>query len=150
MRSRFLVALAVITATAMAVAAAFGTGVIGGGSSPKADTGGYTSEHPVTVPASLRTVFVSYEMPMPSVRARSLSAMLIEGRLPETPMMADVLTDTECTPDANMISRCRNEMQLANGDRIVVRHPHDMRSIPCLAPGEQVRLVSYGVEQLPS
>ena len=140
MRSRFL--LLFVGLAALTVGAAIGTGVIGSGhSSSKTDTSVYTSEHPVQVPASLRTVSVSYEMPMPSVRARSLSAMLIEGRLPKTPMMGEVLTDTECTPDANMISRCRNEMRLANGETIVVRHPHDMRHIPCLAPGEQVQLV---------
>ncbi|MGE5357682.1 MAG: hypothetical protein ACM3NQ_01605 [Bacteroidales bacterium] len=140
MRSRFL-ALAVITATGVAVGAALGTGVIGGRSSSTADTGVSTSEHPVTVPTSLRTVSVSYEMPMPSARPRSISATLIEGSLPKTRVMAEVLTDTECSPDANMISRCRNEMRLSNGEKIVVRHPHDMRHIPCLAPGEKVRLV---------
>lgn len=142
MRSRFPVAFVLVTATAMAAGGAFGTEVFGGGrSSSKADTGVYSSEHPVTVPASLRTVSVSHEMPMPSARARSLSAMLIEGTLPKTPIMAEVLTDTECTPDANMISRCRNEMRLSNGEKVVVRHPHDMRHVPCLAPGEHVRLV---------
>jgi hypothetical protein len=55
--------------------------------------------------------------------------------------MAEVLTDTDCTPDGQMISRCRNEMQLADGRRIVLRHPHKMSEVPCLAPGEQVRLV---------
>ena len=28
---------------------------------------------------------------------------------------------------------------------IVLRHPHDMTKVPCLAPGEQVRLVPAGV-----
>ena len=39
-------------------------------------------------------------MPMPSAHARMLSAMLIEGRLPDAPMMAEVMTDTDCSPDA--------------------------------------------------
>lgn len=142
MRSKTLLVSAIVIVTTVALGAALGTALIGRGHASSAtDAGVYTSDHPVTVPTSLRTVSVSYAMPMPSVRARSLSAMLIEGRLPKTPMMAEVLTDTECTPDANMISRCRNEMRLANGETIVVRHPHDMRHIPCLAPGEQVRLV---------
>ena len=40
-----------------------------------------------------------------------------------------------------MVSRCRNEMQLQDGSRIVLRHPHDMSAVPCLAPGEDVLLV---------
>lgn len=101
----------------------------------------YVSEHPAAVPETARTVTVSARMPLPSVHARRLSAMLEAGAMPHQPMMAEVLSDTECSPDEQMVSRCRNEMQLANGDRIVVRHPHDMRDVPCLAPGERVRLV---------
>ena len=56
-------------------------------------------------------------------------------------MMADVMTDTDCTPDAQMISRCRNVMRLEDGRQIVLRHPHNMTRIPCLAPGERVRLI---------
>lgn len=101
----------------------------------------YVSEHPAAVPETARTVTVSARMPLPSAHARRLSAMLEAGAMPHQPMMAEVLSDTECSPDEQMVSRCRNEMQLANGDRIVVRHPHDMRDVPCLAPGERVRLV---------
>ena len=56
-------------------------------------------------------------------------------------MMGEVMTDSECTPDAQMISRCRNVVRLASGETIVLRHPHDMTKIPCLAPGERVRLL---------
>ena len=101
----------------------------------------YGSEHPAAVPETVRTVTVSAMMPLPSAHARRLSAMLEAGAMPHQPMMAEVLSDTECSPDEQMVSRCRNGMQLANGDRIVVRHPHDMRDVPCLAPGERVRLV---------
>ncbi len=96
-------------------------------------------------PPSARTVLVSRAMPMPSAHARRLSAMLEEGAMPDRPMMADVMTDTDCTPDAHMISRCRNVMRLADGHRIVLRHPHDMSHVPCLAPGERVRLIPGGV-----
>jgi hypothetical protein len=141
-RSRNLLLFAVIAA--FAVGAALATGVIGVGPGHN-DSGqgatGYVREHSVDVPTSARTVSVSADMPMPSSHARMLSAMLIEGRLPDAPMMAKVMTDTDCAPDAQMISRCRNEVQLANGEKIVVRHPHDMRDVPCLAPGELVRLV---------
>jgi hypothetical protein len=40
-----------------------------------------------------------------------------------------------------MISRCRNEVSLADGTRVVLRHPHNMSKVPCLAPGEHVRLI---------
>ena len=103
------------------------------------------SEHPLAPPVSARTVMVSRAMPMPSAHARRLSAMLEEGAMPDRPMMADVITDTDCTPDGQMVSRCRNVMRLADGRRIVLRHPHDMSDVPCLAPGERVRLIPSGV-----
>jgi hypothetical protein len=65
--------------------------------------------------------------------------------MPNRPMMAEVMTDSDCAPDARMISRCRNLMRLAGGRQIVLRHPHDMTRVPCLAPGEQVRLIPPGV-----
>ena len=99
------------------------------------------SEHATAVPEAARTVAISATMPEPSAHARRLSAMLVSGVMPHQPMMAEVLTDTECAPDAQMVSRCRNEMELADGRRIVVRHPHDMSNVPCLAPGEKVRLI---------
>jgi hypothetical protein len=101
----------------------------------------YVSEHSAVVPENARTVTVSETMPLPSAHARRLSAMLEAGAMPHEPMMAEVLTDSECAPGERMVSRCRNEMRLPDGHRIVLRHPHDMRSVPCLAPGEQVRLV---------
>jgi hypothetical protein len=101
----------------------------------------YVSEHSTAVPETARTVAISATMPAPSAHARRLSAMLEAGPMPQQPMMAEVLTDTECVPDAGMVSRCRNEMELADGRRIVVRHPHDMRNVPCLAPGERVLVV---------
>ena len=103
------------------------------------------SEHSVAVPATARAVVVSRAMPMPSAHERRLSAMLEEGTMPARPTMADVMTDTDCAPDGQMISRCRNVMRLADGRRLVLRHPHDMSKIPCLAPGERVRLIPTGV-----
>jgi hypothetical protein len=102
-------------------------------------------EHSASVPETARTVTISATMPAPSTHPRRLSAMLEAGAMPHGPMMAEVLTDTDCAPDRRMVSRCRNEMLLANGRRIVVRHPHDMSSVPCLAPEEQVLLVPTSV-----
>lgn len=99
------------------------------------------SEHPVAIPEEPRTVAVSMSMPLPSAHQRRLSAMLEEGAMPDGPATATVLTDTECVPDEQMVSRCRNEMMLEDGSTIVLRHPHVMADVPCLAPGEQVRLL---------
>ena len=132
--------LALLAATGIVVAAA-GVLALGRGKDAADSTATAESEHPVAVPAAARTVSVSRMMPMPSAHERQLSAMLEEGTMPDRPMMADVMTDTDCAPDAKMISRCRNAMRLADGRQIVLRHPHDMTRIPCLAPGERVRLV---------
>ena len=99
------------------------------------------TEHPVTIPDTRRTIDLSKAMPAPSISARHLSAMLERGALPSGRTTAVVLSDTECAPDASMISRCRNELRLADGNTVVVRHPHDMRNVPCLAPGERINVV---------
>ena len=135
---------ALLAATAILVAAA-GVLTLARGEEAADNTPTSVSEHPVAVPASARTVAVSRAMPMPSAHERRLSAMLEHGTMPNRPVMADVMTDTNCAPDAQMISRCRNVVRLADGRRIVLRHPHDMTKIPCLAPGERVRLIPTGV-----
>jgi hypothetical protein len=141
MRLRLFLPLAAI-AIAAAVA---GVLALGGREEAASTSPTSASEHPIAVPAAARTVIVSGAVPMPSAHERRLSAMLEEGTMPDRPMMADVMTDSECAPDARMISRCRNVVRLASGRQIVLLHPHDMSSIPCLAPGERVRLIPTGV-----
>ena len=133
-----------LAATAILVAGA-GVFTLARGEEAADSSPSSVSEHPVAVPASARTVVVSRAMPMPSAHERRLSAMLEQGTMPDRPTMAKVMTDTNCAPDAQMISRCRNVMRLADGRQIVLRHPHDMTQIPCLAPGERVQLVPTGV-----
>ncbi len=58
--------------------------------------------------------------------------------MPTRGVPAEVLTDEECAPDSAGISHCRNVLRLEDGRTIVVRHPHDMRLVPCLTPGEGV------------
>lgn len=136
-RSRSIV---VLVASAL-VAAVVGLIALGGRDGPAASSPVSASGHPVAVPAVARTVLVSRSMPLPSAHVRRLSAMLEQGAMPVRPVTAEVLTDTDCTPDAWMISRCRNVVRLASGRELVLRHPHDMSRIPCLAPGERIRLV---------
>jgi len=58
--------------------------------------------------------------------------------MPDRGVPAEVLTDEDCAPDPSGISHCRNALRLEDGRTIVVRHPHDMRQVPCLTPGERV------------
>lgn len=51
-----------------------------------------------------------------------------------------VLSDTNCTPDEEGISRCHNEIELDNQQKIMVVTPHNMQKNRCLRPGESVRL----------
>lgn len=134
---------ALLATTAILVAAA-GVFTLARGEEATDSPSAFVSEHLVAVPAAARTVAVSRTMPMPSAHERRLSAMLEQGAMPSRAVMAEVMTDTNCAPDAEMISRCRNVMRLADGRQIVLRHPHDMTKIPCLAPGERVRLIPTG------
>ena len=132
---------ALLAATAILVAAAAAAFAVARGEEAADNSPPSVSEHSVAVPASARTVAVSRAMPMPSAHERRLSAMLEHGAMPDRPVMAEVMTDTNCAPDTKMISRCRNVVRLADGRQIFLRHPHDMTKIPCLAPGERVLLI---------
>ena len=95
--------------------------------------------HGMALPAQ-RQVHLSLVMPSPS-DSDGLHAKLVGGTMPTTPVQATVLTDTECQADARGISRCLNRLRLPDGSELEVRHPHDMAKVPCLAPGEHVRLL---------
>jgi hypothetical protein len=140
MRLRLFLPLVVIAIAAVAV----GVLALGGREEGASTSPTSASDHPTAIPVAARTVMVSRAMPMPSAHERRLSASLEEGTMPNRPMMAEVMTDSDCAPDARMISRCRNLMRLADGRQIVLRHPHDMTRVPCLARGEQVRLIPSG------
>lgn len=134
MRTRY-----VLFITVFVLAAAGGWAALersGGSSNPS-----YVSEHPVAVPETERAVTLSISMPLPSPTDRILSARLERGEMPTAPTFATVMTDTDCTPDSQMISRCRNEVRLKDGKTLLLRHPHDMRKVPCLAPGEEITLL---------
>ena len=65
----------------------------------------------------------------------------VDGPAPTRATTAVVLTDTNCTPDGQGVSHCYNTMKLPDGKVITVRHDHNMHMVPCLAPGESIRLV---------
>ena len=95
--------------------------------------------HFVPDEAAMRTVLVG-ETGAPDAGG-PIRAGLLEGRMPSAPTTAVVLTDEDCAPDFAGISHCRNELRLADGTRISVRHHHDMQRYSCLSPGEKVRVV---------
>ena len=95
--------------------------------------------HGTALPAQ-RQVQLSFVMPSPS-SSDGLHAKLVSGTMPTAAMQATVLSDEECQPDARGVSHCLNRLRVRDGGEIQVRHPHVMSKVPCLAPGERVRLV---------
>lgn len=95
--------------------------------------------HGTALPAQ-RQVQLSLVMPPPS-SSDGLHAKLVSGTMPAAATQATVLSDEECQPDARGVSHCLNRLRLWDGSEIQLRHPHVMTKVPCLAPGERVRLV---------
>lgn len=62
------------------------------------------------------------------------------SRPPATGTRGVVVTDENCAPDADGVSHCRNDIRMANGKTVRVQHDHRMHEVPCLVPGERVRL----------
>lgn len=97
---------------------------------------------PAAQPASgLRTVAVERGAVPPSRPDGRLRARYLSGTLPGSAVEATVVTDEDCAPDEAGISRCLNRIRLPSGRMLAVRHPHDMSTVPCLAPGERVRVL---------
>ncbi len=90
---------------------------------------------------SVRTLVVSRAQPPASRPGVLLHGRLVEGRMPNAAMKGTVLTDEDCGADFRGISNCMNRIRLADGSELAVRHPHAMADVPCLAPGEPVRVV---------
>lgn len=55
-----------------------------------------------------------------------------------------VKSDTNCDPDAQGLSHCRNAIELSNGTRITVIDTHQMMRNRCLSPGERITLTGIG------
>jgi hypothetical protein len=125
-------------ALALVVAAAGATVALVASTRGGSDAGVEARADPAhTPPATMRVLIVSRSMPAASTPA-TLHGRLEAGAMPHAEMRGKVMTDSQCTPDARGVSRCRNEVLLADGRTIVVRHPHDMSTVPCLSPGEDV------------
>ena len=93
------------------------------------------------LPTAVRSLaVVTTAEPAPSARPDRMRALLVDGKLPARVVTATVLTDEDCAPDAAGVSHCRNKLRLPGGKTIEVRHPHRMHEVPCMTPGETVRL----------
>ena len=90
----------------------------------------------------LRTVLVSTNDVEASQPGRPLHARLVAGAVPTAETMATVMSDEDCAPDAMGVSHCLNRMKLEDGTEMTVQHPHRMSEVPCLAPGERVRVMA--------
>jgi len=67
---------------------------------------------------------------------------LIDGKplTSNAPIKGKVMSDSDCTPDANGLSHCHNIVQLANGKKITLVDTHNMQVNRCLGAGEQITL----------
>lgn len=93
--------------------------------------------------ALVRTVVIhrGRREPAPSRPGGAMHALLLKGKPPSRAVMATVTSDEDCAPDAAGISHCLNRLTLEDGRRVAVRHPHAMQQVPCMTPGERVRVV---------
>lgn len=118
---------------AMAIGTALVAMLASGGS-------GSLAKHTVAADAPRRTLVVG-ERSKVSEPGASLTVGLLRGAAPEGRQQATVTSDENCQPDDEGVSHCRNNIRLAGGEVIRVEHAHDMRVVPCLAPGEKVEVV---------
>ena len=133
-RNRLFVALAALAG--MGLVAGFAAVLVasGHGSSRVAADSAHTP------PATVRTLLVSMHNAPVSQPGLVLHGRLIGGRMPVAATTGEVMSDEDCAPDSMGISHCRNAVRLADGRTITVRHPHDMGRVPCLTPGEHIRV----------
>jgi hypothetical protein len=140
MRTLKLSLAAALAAVAVAAAAIVLTA---GGSPTTPAPGGHASGPDASYqrPAFVRSLAVTTTgEPAPSAHPQRMRALLLAGRLPAGVVTATVLTDEDCAPDAQGVSHCRNKLRLPSGKTIEVRHPHRMHDVPCMTPGESVRV----------
>ena len=99
----------------------------------------------VKAPGDPRTVVLggmTDSLPGTSNEAGYLMTNLRAGQIPEGATTAEVLSDTNCEPDADGVSHCLNDVQIGNVV-VTVQHHHQMHSVPCLSPGETVTLMPF-------
>jgi hypothetical protein len=65
-------------------------------------------------------------------------AYAVKGVAPRRLTTGTILTDRWCQADRYGVSHCSNDIRLASGRVISVRHDHAMANDPCLVRGERV------------
>lgn len=143
-RRLILVAGAVaIVAIALGTSGWLSTGAPGGsGATTREAPGGAVlpgSAH--APPAGMRTLLVSNRRePARSLPGTTMRALRISGAVPAAAVVGTVITDEDCAPDAAGTSHCVNKVRMASGGVLTVRHPHRMAEVPCMTPGERIRV----------
>jgi hypothetical protein len=103
----------------------------------------------VKAPGAPRTVVIgglSDSLPGTSNAADYLMTNLRAGQIPAGATTATVLSDSNCTPDADGVSHCLNDLDIG-GVVVTVQHHHKMADVPCLSPGETVTLMPFAEYQ---
>ena len=90
--------------------------------------------------SKLRTVIVGSTAELGSNDGTLLVGYETGPKAPSSAQFGEVITDENCQPDAHGVSHCRNNIRMKNGAIIRVQHAHRMHEVPCLLPGERVRL----------
>ncbi|MCD6726818.1 MAG: hypothetical protein LT070_06215 [Solirubrobacteraceae bacterium] len=128
----------------LVIALAIGAALSAGGEpaqAPAAAGSALAQDQSHAPPAATRTVLVSRSgRAAPSQPGGPMNAERLTGAVPSAPTIATVLSDEDCQPDADGVSHCRNRLRLPGGRELTVRHPHRMADVPCMTPGERVRV----------
>jgi hypothetical protein len=107
------------------------------GAAANATTGAAPGAVPAEPRAALRLVHLTTAPDAVSTATR-IVAVLLSGPMPHGTVQATVMTDENCDPDAQGYSHCRNDVRLADGSVLHLRHTHRMGMVECLIPGEHV------------
>jgi len=138
--NRTMIASAVALATAASIATA--AALSGGQAHHTTPTTAGAQDHSHHAPARIRTLVVHPRgHAARSESPQAMKATRVRGSVPRTATIATVRTDEDCAPDAAGVSHCLNRLELPGGRKLVVRHLHRMADVPCMTPGERVRVM---------
>ena len=94
-----------------------------------------------------RTADVRVQITDDAVVSRNQDPVYVQlesGVIPDNVTFLHVLTDEDCTPDAEGVSHCLNRIEFETDSGIqqaALRHHHKMSEEPCLTPGQTLELV---------
>jgi len=147
-----IIAIAVVAVVAIAIAVAATRGTpqpAQQAAAPHFVDVNQENHHSATGGRSLVVARLGETVPGISGETGPLMTTLVRGQYPDGATKATVRTDENCTPDADGVSHCLNELDLGR-TTIVVQHHHKMSLTPCLTPGETVKLLTVAEYQAKS